>query len=95
MFKKINLDRPIMYLAPETKSGNLSPIDLTKYCLNRIEKFNSYLKTFITVEKECALEDAYCVEKEIKKRKLDKYVIKFEIYFSLHLFYFFYFFNTL
>lgn len=67
MFKKINLDLPIMYLASEIKSGNLSPIDLTKYCLNRIEKFDPDLKAFITVEKERALEDAYCVEKEIKK----------------------------
>ncbi|MGB9169820.1 MAG: amidase [Nitrososphaeraceae archaeon] len=67
MFEKINLDLPIMYLAPEIKSGRLSPTDLTKYCLNRIEKFNPYLKAFITVEKECALEDAYCVEKKIKK----------------------------
>jgi aspartyl-tRNA(Asn)/glutamyl-tRNA(Gln) amidotransferase subunit A len=66
MFEKINLDLPIMYLAPEIKSGRLSPTDLTKYCLNRIEKFNPYLKAFITVEKECALEDAYCVEKNKK-----------------------------
>lgn len=67
MFKKINLDLPIMYLASEIKSGNLSPIDLTKYCLNIIEKFDPDLKAFITVEKERALEDAYCVEKKIKK----------------------------
>lgn len=67
MFEKINLDLRIMYLASEIKSGNLCPIVLTKYCLNRIEKFNSYLNAFITVEKERALEDAYCVEKEIKK----------------------------
>ena len=56
-----------MYLVPEIKSDNLSPIDLTKYCVNRKEKFNPYLNTFITVEKECRLEDAYCVEKKIKK----------------------------
>ncbi|HLN34894.1 MAG TPA: hypothetical protein VK250_06370 [Nitrososphaeraceae archaeon] len=67
MFKKIILDLPIMYLAPEIKSRNLSPTDFTKYCVNRMEKFDPCLKAFITVEKECALEDAYCVKKEIKK----------------------------
>ena len=67
MLKKLILYLRIMYLVPEIKSDNLSPIDLTKYCVNRKEKFNPYLNTFITVEKECRLEDAYCVEKKIKK----------------------------
>jgi len=44
MFKKIILDLPIMYLAPEIKSRNLSPTDLTKYCVNRMEKFNPLFK---------------------------------------------------
>ena len=43
----------------------LSPVELTKACLQRIDKYDHAICSFITVQHECALEDAQRAEAEI------------------------------
>lgn len=47
----------------------ISPIDLTKVCLDRIERLNPKLRAFITVTADSALEEAKVAEKEIGEGK--------------------------
>src|SRR5205807_6878087 len=45
----------------------VSPVELTRVCLDRIERFNPILKPFITVTAESALQEARQAESEISK----------------------------
>lgn len=66
--KSINYsDFSILDLSQKVRSGKISPVDLTKFCIGRIEKYNSILNSFITILKHNAIEEAYSMEKEIKK----------------------------
>ena len=49
----------------QIRSHKLSPVELTRECLNRIERLNPLLNAFITVTPELALEQAGRAETEI------------------------------
>ena len=51
--------------AVQTKA--VSPVDLTKACLARIEKLDGRLKAYITVTAESAMEEAHRAQKEIAR----------------------------
>src|ERR1700756_856352 len=55
----------ITELAPRLRRRELSPIEVTQECLERIEKLNPSLSAFITVTAESALADARTAEAEI------------------------------
>jgi hypothetical protein len=48
-------------------SKKISPVELTKVCLGRIEQLNSKLNAFITVTADSALVDARAAEAEIQR----------------------------
>ena len=52
-------------LAPGLRRKEVSPLELTRTCLDRIEKLNPRLNAFITVMAESALAEARAAEKEI------------------------------
>lgn len=54
-------------LAPLIQSKQLSPVELTEHILQRIEKIDPLLKTYITPTPENALQQAQQIEKEIMK----------------------------
>jgi aspartyl-tRNA(Asn)/glutamyl-tRNA(Gln) amidotransferase subunit A len=70
MNKKFNPISTIEYLAEAIKFGNISVVDLVKYYIARIEKFNPILNSFITITKEQALVDAHVMQDELRKRQL-------------------------
>lgn len=49
------------------QTREISPVELTRVCLSRIEKLNPILKAFITVTAESALQEARQAESEISK----------------------------
>jgi aspartyl-tRNA(Asn)/glutamyl-tRNA(Gln) amidotransferase subunit A len=55
----------ISELAPRLRRGDVSPVEITRRCLERIEKVNPALNAFITVMSESALADARRAEAEI------------------------------
>src|SRR5712675_3166315 len=55
----------IVDLAPRLKRKEVSPVELTQACLDRIEKLNPALNAFITVTGESALAEARAAEAEI------------------------------
>jgi aspartyl-tRNA(Asn)/glutamyl-tRNA(Gln) amidotransferase subunit A len=55
----------IVELAPRLRRKEVSPVELTRACLERIEKLNPALNAFITVTAESALADARAAESEI------------------------------
>jgi aspartyl-tRNA(Asn)/glutamyl-tRNA(Gln) amidotransferase subunit A len=55
----------IVETAELLRKGELSPVELTKNCLTRIEKLNPTLNAFITVTGELALTQARAAEAEI------------------------------
>jgi aspartyl-tRNA(Asn)/glutamyl-tRNA(Gln) amidotransferase subunit A len=55
----------IAELAPRLRRKEISPVELTRACLDRIEKLNPTLNAFITVSAESALAEARAAEKEI------------------------------
>jgi len=59
-----NLDS-IVALAPRIRRKEVSPVDLTRDCLDRIEKLNPALNAFITVTAEAAMAEARAAEAEI------------------------------
>jgi aspartyl-tRNA(Asn)/glutamyl-tRNA(Gln) amidotransferase subunit A len=67
MNKKFNPISTIEYLCEAIKFGNISVVDLVKYYVARIEKFNPILNSFITITKEQALEDAHVMQDELRK----------------------------
>jgi len=57
----------ITELAPRLKRKEVSPVELTRACLDRIEKVNPSLNAFITVPAESALAEARTAEIEISR----------------------------
>ncbi|HWY20726.1 MAG TPA: amidase [Candidatus Acidoferrum sp.] len=55
----------IVELAPRVRRKEVSPVELTRACLERIEKLNPALNAFITVSAESALAEARAAEGEI------------------------------
>ena len=51
--------------AEQIRSGRLSPVELTRECLERIESLDPALNAFITVTADLALEQARCAEADI------------------------------
>ena len=54
-------------LAPRLRRREVSPVELTRACLERIEKLNPTLNAFITVTAESALAEAHAAETEIAR----------------------------
>src|SRR5579863_2071469 len=57
----------IVDLASQLRRKEISPVELTRRCLERIEKLNPSLNAFITVMSESALADARAAEDEISR----------------------------
>src|ERR1700689_1689567 len=57
----------ITELAPRLRRKEVSPVELTRGCLDRIEKLNPTLNAFITVTAVSALEAAKAAEIEIAR----------------------------
>ena len=57
----------IVELAPRLRRKEVSPLELTRACLDRIEKLNPTLNAFITVTAESALAEARAAEMEISR----------------------------
>jgi aspartyl-tRNA(Asn)/glutamyl-tRNA(Gln) amidotransferase subunit A len=57
----------IAELAPRIRRKEVSPVELTRACLDRIEKLNPALNAFITVTSESALAEAQTAESEISR----------------------------
>ena len=57
----------IMELAPRLRRKEISPVELTHACLERIEKLNPALNAFITVTAESASAEARIAEDEISR----------------------------
>jgi len=55
----------ITELAEQIRSGDLSPVDLTQHMLDRIDKLDGQLKSFATVTRDRALNEASQAEHEI------------------------------
>jgi aspartyl-tRNA(Asn)/glutamyl-tRNA(Gln) amidotransferase subunit A len=55
----------ISELAPRLRRKEISPVEMTQQCLNRIEKLNPALNAFITVLSDSALREARAAEAEI------------------------------
>jgi aspartyl-tRNA(Asn)/glutamyl-tRNA(Gln) amidotransferase subunit A len=54
-------------LAPRLRRREISPVEITRECLGRIEKLNPSLNAFITVTSESALAEARKAEEEISE----------------------------
>jgi aspartyl-tRNA(Asn)/glutamyl-tRNA(Gln) amidotransferase subunit A len=62
------MDTPsLIESAEHLRKGALSPVELTKHCLARIEKLNPVLNAFIMVTADAALEQAREAEEEIHR----------------------------
>jgi aspartyl-tRNA(Asn)/glutamyl-tRNA(Gln) amidotransferase subunit A len=57
----------IVELAPRLRRKEISPVEVTRACLDRIEKLNPALNAFITVTAESALAEARVAEIEISR----------------------------
>ena len=57
----------IVELAPRLRRKEVSPVEVTRACLDRIEKLNPALNAFITVTAESALAEARAAEIEISR----------------------------
>lgn len=57
----------IVELAPRVRRKDVSPVELTRACLDRIEKLNPALNAFITVTADSALAEARAAELEIAR----------------------------
>ncbi|PYX87319.1 MAG: hypothetical protein DMG68_12155, partial [Acidobacteria bacterium] len=56
----------ILQTSEQVRRRAVSPVELTKRCLARIEELNPVLNCFITVTAESALAEARAAEKEIQ-----------------------------
>jgi aspartyl-tRNA(Asn)/glutamyl-tRNA(Gln) amidotransferase subunit A len=63
----MSIPQTIFELAPLLRAKTLSPLDLTRACLERIEKRNPDLNAFITVSAESALAQARAAEAEMAR----------------------------
>jgi len=59
------LQSSILEIAEQLKRRVVSPVELTRGCLERIEKLNSLLNAFITITGDSAMEQARRAEEEI------------------------------
>jgi aspartyl-tRNA(Asn)/glutamyl-tRNA(Gln) amidotransferase subunit A len=59
----------ISELAPRLRKREISPVELTRGCLDRIEKLNPALNAFITVAADSALAESRQAEEEIGRGK--------------------------
>lgn len=59
--------RPVSELAPLLKARKISPVELVRTCLDRIEAVNPKVNAFLTVTAERALDQARQAEREIAK----------------------------
>jgi len=57
----------IAELAPRLRRKEISPVEVTRACLDRIEKLNPALNAFITVTADSALAEARAAEREIAR----------------------------
>jgi aspartyl-tRNA(Asn)/glutamyl-tRNA(Gln) amidotransferase subunit A len=57
----------ILEISAQLRSRSVSPVELTRECLDRIEKLNPKLNAFITVTPESALGQARTAEAEIQR----------------------------
>ncbi len=64
--RTMGMQPTITELASRFRRGEVSPVEITRGCLDRIEKLNPTLNAFITVTAESALEEARAAEKEIR-----------------------------
>jgi aspartyl-tRNA(Asn)/glutamyl-tRNA(Gln) amidotransferase subunit A len=62
-----HLPTTILEIAGQLRSRKLSPVELTKDCLSRIEKLDPVLNAFITVTADTALRQARDAEAEIQR----------------------------
>jgi aspartyl-tRNA(Asn)/glutamyl-tRNA(Gln) amidotransferase subunit A len=58
---------PISELAPRLRKKEISPLEIVRACLERIEKLNPALNAFITVTAQSAMADAQQAETEIAR----------------------------
>src|SRR5438876_10719633 len=62
----MELQSSILEIAEQVKKRAVSPVELTRDCLHRIEKLNSTLNAFITITAESAMSQARQAEEEIQ-----------------------------
>ena len=60
---------PVTELAGNIRTGKLSPVELTKGYLERIDKFSTRYNAFVTVTRDLAMEQAAAAEAEIAAGK--------------------------
>src|SRR5215470_3503492 len=63
----MNQGATILELSQQLRRREISPVDITRECLDRIDKLNPALNAFITVMAESALEQAQSAEAEISR----------------------------
>src|SRR5438270_12185052 len=52
-------------VSAEMRAGRMSPVEVTRACLERIEELNLQLNAFITVTAESAMDEARAAEREM------------------------------
>src|SRR5258705_1094428 len=67
VWSEVHVRPTIQQVAREIKQRSLSPVELTRDCLARIDKLNPKLNAFITVLADSALADARLAEQEIQR----------------------------
>src|SRR5712672_1070680 len=65
--KEAHVRPTIQQLSRQLRDRSLSPVELTRDCLARIDKLNPQLNAFITVLADFALADAHRAEQEIQR----------------------------
>jgi aspartyl-tRNA(Asn)/glutamyl-tRNA(Gln) amidotransferase subunit A len=65
--KEASMRPTIEQLSRDIRRGSVSPVDLTRECLSRVERLSPKLNAFITVLPESALADARRAEDEIRR----------------------------
>src|SRR5579864_7845357 len=63
----MSIPETISEVAPRLRAKEISPLEITRACLVRIEKLNPALNAFITVTAESALAQARAAETEIAR----------------------------
>jgi len=67
MFPAVSAPMTISELSRQVRRRELSPVDITRECLRRIENVNPHLNAFITVMADSALAAARAAEEEIAR----------------------------
>jgi aspartyl-tRNA(Asn)/glutamyl-tRNA(Gln) amidotransferase subunit A len=65
--ERMSILETIVELAPRARRKEVSPLELTRDCLDRIEKLDPALNAFIRVTAESALAEARVAESEISR----------------------------